>query len=75
MRTFIKKISHHKKKIGLSSLFLGAGFIGMKHASIASILTAFAKFISDSSVVASIFFTFEEPKMPTSMILQQNDIH
>ena len=67
----LKKISKNKKKMGLLTVVFGAGIAGLKLIP-ASILTACANFIADSSVTASIFWVMEEPKMPTSLVLKQN---
>jgi cyclic lactone autoinducer peptide len=73
MNTFLKKISKNKKKIGLLTAVFGVGAIGLKFTGLASVLTACANFIADSSVTASIFWVMEEPKMPTSLVLKQNE--
>lgn len=73
MKNLFKKISNNKKKIGLLTAVVGAGVAGFKLANLASVLAACAKFIAESSVTASIFWVMEEPKMPTSLVLKQNE--
>jgi len=74
MNTFIKKISKNKKSVGFLTALLGICAIGFKKIGLASVLTACANFIAETSVVATVFFVFEEPKMPNSLVLKQNDI-